>query len=60
MTPQEYQQHIQMLQQLRHHLLRRREKPGAATIAIDMELNIVRTELHAMYAQMRILGHRER
>ena len=60
MTLQEYHQHIQRLQQLRHRLLRRREKLGAATTAIDMELNIVRTELHAIYAQMRILDQRER
>jgi len=55
----EYRQHIQKLQQLRHRLLRLREKPGAATIAIDMELNIVRTELHTLYAQMRMINHRE-
>lgn len=45
------QQRINELQQLRHRLLNRREQRGATIVSIDMELNVVRSELHALYAQ---------
>ncbi|MBU2761790.1 hypothetical protein [Acidithiobacillus sulfurivorans] len=47
------QQRINELQQLRHRLLSRREQRGAATATIDMELNVVRSELQALYALQR-------
>jgi hypothetical protein len=45
-----YQQRIDELQQRRHVLLARREQRGAPVIGIDMELNVVRSELQALYA----------
>jgi septation ring formation regulator EzrA len=47
------QQRINELQQLRHRLLSRREQRGAAISSIDMELNVVRSELQALYALQR-------
>lgn len=47
------QQRIQELQNYRHTLLDRRTQRGAAVASIDMELNVVRSELQALYAQHR-------
>ena len=43
------QARITELQNHRHALLRRREEWGAAVVTIDMELNVVRSELQALY-----------
>lgn len=53
MIPHARQHQIDTLQQLRHHLLLRRqtEKSGSVKVAIDIQLNMVRNELHALYAQ---------
>ena len=52
----ERQERIQSLQKLRHHLLHRREERGAPVASIDMELNVVRSELQAIYALRRSQG----
>ncbi len=49
MNESDRQARITQLQNHRHALLHRREERGAAVVAIDMELNVVRSELHAMY-----------
>ncbi len=49
----EYQRRIHALQQLRHHLLSCRENDKMHQRSIDMQLNVVRSELHALYTQMR-------
>ena len=43
------QERIQHLQTRRHFLLDRRNERGAAVVTLDMELNIVRSELLALY-----------
>jgi hypothetical protein len=43
------QTRIAQLQNHRHVLLQRREQRGAPTASIDMELNVVRAELQALY-----------
>ena len=43
------QARIHHLQNRRHALLNRREERGAAIVSIDMELNVVRSELQALY-----------
>ena len=48
------QARITELQNHRHALLRRREEWGAAVVTIDMELNVVRSELQALYALHRL------
>lgn len=46
------QPQIDALQQLRHRLLRERETAsGHTVVVIDMQLNMVRSELHALYAK---------
>ncbi len=48
------QARIRQLQNHRHALLRRREERGALIASIDMELNVVRSELQALYALHRL------
>ena len=48
-----YQHRINDLQRQRHALLQRREVRGALVVSIDMELNVVRSELQAIYAVRR-------
>ena len=43
------QARIAQLQNHRHTLLQRREQRGAPIASIDMELNVVRAELQALY-----------
>ena len=43
------QTHIAQLQNHRHVLLQRHEQRGASITSIDMELNVVRAELQALY-----------
>ena len=40
---------IHQLQNRRHALLQKRDTRGAPTASIDMELNVVRSELQALY-----------
>ena len=47
------QERIQHLQSRRHLLLDRRNERGAAIAALDMELNVVRSELHVLYQMQR-------
>lgn len=47
------QQRINELQKLRHDLLNRREQSGSKITSIDIELNVVRSELQALYEQRR-------
>lgn len=47
------QKRIKELQISRHELLEKRDKPGASISTIDIQLNIVRGELHALYAELR-------
>ena len=49
MNENDRQARIRQLQNHRHALLRRREERGAAEASIDMELNVVRSELQALY-----------
>ena len=56
MNETERQAHIQELQNRRHELLHLREERGAPVTSIDMELNVVRSELQAIYAQRRRQG----
>ena len=46
----DYQRRINDLQRRRHALLQRREVCGALVVSVDMELNVVRSELQALYA----------
>lgn len=46
----DYQRRINDLQRRRHTLLQRREVRGTLVVSIDMELNVVRSELQALYA----------
>lgn len=45
---------IHQLQNRRHALLQRREQSGAPVSSIDMELNVVRSELQALYEAGRL------
>ena len=49
MNENDHQARISQLQNHRHALLRRREERDAAVASIDMELNVVRSELQALY-----------
>jgi len=49
MNENDRQARISQLQNHRHALLRRREERDAAVASIDMELNVVRSELQALY-----------
>jgi hypothetical protein len=51
------QERIQHLQTRRHFLLDRRSERGASVVTLDMELNIVRSELLALYEIQR--NHRQ-
>ncbi|WP_414039138.1 hypothetical protein ACJU26_07850 [Acidithiobacillus sp. M4-SHS-6] len=53
MNETERQARIQTLQNRRHQLLHLREERGAPVASIDMELNVVRSELQALYAMRR-------
>lgn len=50
MNNDKYHLRIDELQKARHQLLSRRIEKGAAVITIDMQLNVVRSELLALYA----------
>jgi hypothetical protein len=56
MNEPDRQHRINDLKNLRHVLLQRREQRGAAVASIDMELNVVRSELQAIYALHRLHG----
>ncbi|MBU2741821.1 hypothetical protein RIE95_09585 [Acidithiobacillus thiooxidans] len=47
--------HIQKLQQTRHRLLNLRKNCGDDTVTIDLQLQVVRSTLHALYARQRRL-----
>ena len=49
MNDTDRQARIAQLQNRRHCLLHRREQRGAQVASIDMELNVVRSELLALY-----------
>ena len=49
MNDSDRQARIHQLHNHRHALLRSRDERGAAVVAIDMELNVVRSELQALY-----------
>ena len=49
MNDSDRQARIHQLHNHRHALLHSREERGAAVVAIDMELNVVRSELQALY-----------
>ena len=49
MNDTDRQARIAQLQSRRHALLQRREQRGAPVASIDMELNVVRSELQALY-----------
>ena len=55
MNENDHQARIHHLQNRRHALLQQRDGRGALTASIDMELNVVRSELQALYA----IGHRQ-
>ena len=48
------QARITQLQNHRHALLQQRDRRGAPIASIDMELNVVRSELQALYETGRI------
>ena len=54
MNDSDCQARISQLQNRRHALLHRREERGAAVASIDMELNVVRSELQALYEAGRV------
>jgi hypothetical protein len=54
MNDSDRQARITQLQNHRHALLYRRDERGAAVASIDMELNVVRSELQALYALHRL------
>jgi hypothetical protein len=56
----EYRHRIQELQSRRHALLKEREQRGAAVTTIDMQLNVVRSELQAIYATQRMPEEKRR
>ena len=49
MNESDRQAHVSQLQNHRHALLQQRDRRGAPIASIDMELNVVRSELHAFY-----------
>ena len=49
MNERDRQARIHQLHNHRHALLQRRDMRGAPIAAIDMELNVVRSELQALY-----------
>lgn len=55
MNENDRQARIHHLQNRRHSLLQKRDTRGATIASIDMELNVVRSELQALYA----IGHRQ-
>ena len=54
MNESDRQTRIAQLQNHRHALLQQRDRRGAPIATIDMELNVVRSELQALYAVGRI------
>lgn len=54
MNDTDRQARIHHLQNRRHALLQRREQRGAPVASIDMELNVVRSELQALYESGRL------
>ena len=57
MNENDRQARIRQLQNHRHVLLQQRDKRGAPIASIDMELNVVRSELQALYEAGRVLQH---
>jgi hypothetical protein len=55
MNESDRQTRISQLHDHRHVLLQQRDKRDAPVASIDMELNVVRTELQALYAVQRVL-----
>ncbi len=53
MNDYNYQKRIEQLQKKRHELLDSRQKTEVSVACIDMELNVVRTELQSIYAMRR-------
>lgn len=53
MNESTYEARIQKLHDHRHALLERRKQRGESALSIDMELDVVRSELIALYAQHR-------
>ena len=49
MNESDRQARIHQLQNHRHALLQQRDMRGTPTASIDMELNVVRSELQALY-----------
>jgi hypothetical protein len=49
MNESDRQARITQLQNHRHGLLQQRDRRGAPIASIDMELNVVRSELQALY-----------
>ena len=49
MNESDRQARIRQLQNHRHALLQQRDRRGAPIASIDMELNVVRSELQALY-----------
>ncbi|MHB8226094.1 hypothetical protein [Acidithiobacillus sp.] len=54
MNESDRQARISQLQNHRHALLQQRDRRGAPIASIDMELNVVRSELQALYETGRI------
>ena len=55
MNENDRQARISQLQNHRHVLLQQRGQRGAPIASIDMELNVVRSELQALYEAGRVL-----
>ena len=49
MNESDRQARIRQIQNHRHALLQQRDRRGAPIASIDMELNVVRSELQALY-----------
>ncbi len=60
MNESDRQARINQLQNHRHALLQRRDRRGAPIASIDMELNVVRSELQALYESGRIQPRHQR
>ena len=54
MNESDRQDRIHRLQNRRHALLQQRDDRGASVASIDLELNVVRSELHALYEVGRV------
>ncbi|MHB8354271.1 MAG: hypothetical protein ACYDCF_07555 [Burkholderiales bacterium] len=54
MNESDRQARITQLQNHRHALLQQRDRRGAPIASIDMELNVVRSELQALYESGRV------